>query len=306
MLKIFIYSNSIGTYTLLYTLESLLGSDIDTVITTDEALFKNLINNFNFKIKHFSSIEACVSNSDIVLVYNEKKLPKHIINKIKSISEIQNKKCIKIDRCENTEARSNIEYNLISANKVDAPSIVIFSVGLSTIPIKVEFDVNRIFLDVGEMINQFLSLESKHISRQFKNAKINEDRIALFDEFKQGKVSVYFFDLDNSIYNIHKYYKILTAIKPDYIIVLTDYNLLDYDELIMYIKCFCARHPDVIVKSRWFSVGNDIFCHSDNFDNLAQGNNQMVMDFEDRDFYQKLRFDIFSKITLSEGIKRIQ
>lgn len=306
MLKIFVFSNSIGTYTFLYTVEWLLGTNIDTVITTDEVLFGNLINNFNFKIKYYNSIESCVSNCDIILVYNDKNLPEYVINKIKRISTIQNKKYIEIDGGKSIESRCKIEYDLINGNNLDTPSVVIFSIGLATIPMKVEFDVNRIFLDVGVPINHFLSSKSEHIACQFRDAGISEGRLKLFNGFQNANVSVYFLDLDNSIHNIYKHYNLLTAIKPDYIIVLTDYDLLDYDELIMYIKSFCARYPDVIVKSRWFSIGNNMFCHSDNFDNLQQGNNQFVLDFEDKDFYKKLQFDMFSKITLAEGIKRIQ
>lgn len=306
MLKIFVFSNSIGTYTCLYTVERLLGAKIDTVIITDEVLFGNLINNFNFKIKHYNSIESCISNCDIILIFHDKNLPENVINEIKHISTIQNKKCIEIDGNKITEPRNKIEYNIINGNNLEMPSIVVFSIGLATIPIKVELDVNRIFSDAGVPINHYLSSKSKHIALELRDAGIDEDRLVLFNEFQHANVSVHFIDLDNSIHNIHKHYKLLTAIKPDYIIVLTDYDLLDYDELTMYIKSFCARYPDVIVKSRWFSIGNNIFCHSDNFDNLPQGNNQLVLDFEDKDFYEKLRFDVFSKITLAEGIKRIQ
>lgn len=306
MLKIFIFSNSIGTYTFLYTIEWLLGTNIDTVITTDEVLFKGLINNFDYKIKYYDSIESCVSNCDIILVYYDKNLPEHTINKIKRISAMHNKKYIEIDGSKSIESRDRMEYDLISRKNLDMPSVAIFSIGLATIPMKVEFDVKRIFSEVGVPINHFLSSESKQIAWQFRDAGISGDEPILFNEIQHAKASVYFFNLDNNIYNIHKHYNLLTAIKPDYIIVLTDYDLLDYDELIMHIRSFCFRYPDVIIKSRWFSIGNNMFCHSDNYDNLQQGNNQLVLDFEDKDFYKKLKFDIFSKITLAEGIKRIQ
>ena len=306
MLKIFIFSNSIGTYTFLYTVEWLLGTNIDTVITTDEVLFENLINNFNFKIKYYNSIESCVSNCDIILVYNDKNLPEYVINEIKRISTIHNKKYIEIDGGKSMESRGKIEYDLINGNNLEAPSIVIFSIGLATIPMKVEFDVNRIFSDVGVPINHFLSSESTHIVSQFRDDEINEDRLILFNRCRHADVSVCFLDLGNSIPNIYRHYNILATIKPDYTIILTDYDLLDYDELNMYIRSFCARYPDVIVKSRWFSIGNNMFCHSDNFDNQLQEGNQLVLDFEDKDFLVKLKYDMLSKITLPEGIKRIQ
>lgn len=306
MSKIFIFSNSIGTYTFLYTIEWLFGTDIDTIITTDEVVFGNSLNNFNFKIKYYNSIEACVSNCDVILVYNDKKLPEHLIAKIKRISTIQNKKYIEIDGFKNIEPRDKIEYNCINGNNLNTPAIVIISIGLATIPMKVEFDINRIFTDAGVSINHFLSPEAKYITWKFRDAGIGSDRLKLFNGFQHADVSVHFLDLDNNIHNIYKHYNLLTAIKPDYIIVLTDYDLSDYDELLMYIKCFCMRYPDVIVKSRWFSIGNSMFCHSDNLGNLRQGNTHLVLDFEAKDFYKKLQFDVFSKLTLAEGIKRIQ
>ena len=306
MSKIFIFSNSIGTYTFLYTVEWLFRTDIDTIITTDEVVFENLFKNFNFKIKYYNSIETCVSNCDIVLVYNNTNLPEHVVNKIKSISTIQNKEYIEIDGCKSIKPNDMTEYDFINENKPDTPAVVIFSLGLSTIPMKVELDVNRIFTDEGVLINHFLSQDAKQIVCQLRDVRISGDRIKLFNGFQHTNASVYFFDLDNSVHNIHKYYNIVTDIKPDYIIVLTDYDLSDYDELLMYIKCFCKRSPDVIVKSRWFSIGNGMFCHSDEVGDLYQENNQLVLDFEDKDFYDKLQFDLFSKLSLAEGIKRIQ
>ena len=302
--KIFIFSNSIGTYTFLYTIEWLCGTDIDTIITTDEIVFRNLINSFKYKINYYDSIEACISNCDVVLVCNDKNLPGHVINEIKSISIIQNKKYIEIDSCKNIDTKE--EYNFINGINPNTPVVVIFSMGLATISTKVEFDVNRIFSDEGVPINHFLSPESKHTVCQFRDAGIGVDRVVKkLNGLQHANVFVYYLDLDNNIHNIYKHYNFLTTIKPDYIIVLTDYDLSDYDELRMYMKCFCARYPDVIVKSRWFSIGNNMLCHSDNFDDLQQGNNQYVLDFEDKDFYKKLQFDMFSKITLAEGIKRI-
>lgn len=303
--KIFVFSDSIGTYTSFYTVEWLLGTDIDTIITTDEVVFEDLKKIFKYKVECYSSIEACVSNCDIIVVYSGKSLPKHVINKIKSISIIQNKRYIEIDRCKSIEPRDTINYDFINGNKLDTPAVVIFSLGLATIPMKVEFDISRIFGGAGVAINHFLSLDAAEIIRQFGDAGIDIDKIDLFNRYQYANCSVYFLDLDNSIHNIYKYYNQIIAIKPDYVIVLTDYDLSDYDELSMYIKCFCMRSPDVIVKSRWFSIGNNMFCHSDRFDILQQNKKQFVLDFEDQDFLEKIKFDMFSKITLAEGIKRI-
>lgn len=303
--KVFIFSNSIGTYTFLYTVEWLFGTDIDTIITTDEIVFRNLINSFKYKINYYDSIEACISNCDVVLVYIDKNLPGHVINEIKSISIIQNKKYVEIDSYKNIESKE--EYNSINGINLDTPAVVIFSMGLATISTKVEFDVNRIFSDEGVPINHFLSAESKYTVCQFRDAGIGGDKlIKKFNGLQHANVFVYFLDLDNNIHNMYKHYNFLTTIKPDYIIVLTDYDLSDYDELRMYMKCFCMRYPDVIVRSRWFSIGNNMFCHSDHFDISQHEKSQFVLDFEDKDFFEKLQFDVFSKITLAEGIKRIQ
>lgn len=286
-------------------MEWLFGTDIDTIITTDEVVFKNLINSFKYKITYYNSIEACISNCDTILVYNDDNLPEHVINEIKSVSTILNKKYIEIDSCKNIESKE--EYDFINGCNSNTPAVLIISIGLTTIPMKIEFDVNRIFTDEGVPINHFLSPESKHTVCQFRDGGIGGDRfIKKLNGLQYANVYVYYLDLDNNIHNIYKHYNFLTTIKPDYIIVLTDYDLSDYDELRMYMKCFAMRYPDVIVKSRWFSIGNNMFCHSDVFSNMQHENNQLVLDFEDNDFYKKIQFDIFSKISLAEGIKRIQ
>ena len=305
MLKIFIFSNAIGTYSFLYAVEWLLETTIDTVITTDETLFEKISNSFNFKINYYKSIEHCVSNCDIIIIYNGKSLPQNTISIIKRLSTIQNKKCIEIDGCMHLKSREEMELDAIKGDNTKMPSIVIFSIGVATMPMKVEFDVNRIFSDMDVPLNHFLSSETTYIVSQFRDAGI-ESRVKLFNEFQQADVFVCFLDLENSIHNIRRYYDLLSVIQPDYIIVLTDYNLFDYDELNMYIKSFCARFPDVIVKSRWFSIGNNMLCHSDNFDNQLRGDNQFVLDFEDKDFFEKLKYDMLSKITLAEGIKRLR
>lgn len=305
MSKVFIFSNSIGTYSLLYVVERLCGTGIDTVITTDESIFANMIKSFNFEIKYYNSVETCVSHSDIILVYNDGNLPEHVINKIKSISTKQNKKCIMIDDCKSIELGDSLKHDFIDSNNLDTPAIVIFSLGLATIPIKVEFDINHIFADAGVSINHYLSPYSKFIAEQFRNAGLNGNRLELFNDSRLPDVYVYFFDLNDNILNISKHYNLLTSIKPDYIIVLTDYDISNYDDLLMYVRCFCMRYPDIVVKSRWFSIGNNMFCHSDCFENTQQEKNKFVLDFEDKDFLSKLKFDMFSKITLAEGMKRI-
>lgn len=87
--------------------------------------------------------------------------------------------------------------------------------------------------------------------------------------------------------------------------MLTDYDFQEYSQLLMYIKCFCSKKPDIIVKSRWFVIGDGMVCHSDDFCNLNQESCGLVLDFEDKDFYDKLQFDLLSKISLAEGVKRI-
>lgn len=305
VLKVFVFSNSICTYTFLYIIEWLLGKSIDTVITTDETLFEQLVNNFSFKIKYYASIESCVSNCDIALVYNDDNLPKEVIKKVKHITTIQDKKYIEIDGG-SLSSKSKMEIDVNNINNLKIPSVAICSVGLATIPMKVEFDINRVFWDAGVQINHFLSLESTHIVTQFIDSGINEDRLKLFNRFQDSDVSVYFIDLGNSVYNVHEYYNLLSVIKPDYVIILTDYDMLDYDELNMHIKSFCMRFPDIIIKSRWFSFGNNMFCHSDDFNNQLYENNQIILDFEDKFFLEKLKYDMFSKISLPAGVKRIK
>ena len=304
--KVFIFSDSIGTYTFLYTVEWFFGTNVDTIITTDEVVFKNVIGSFRYKFECYDSIEACVSNCDIVLVYDGKNLPEYVISKIKSISIIQSKRYIEVESYKGIETKDTTEYRFINGSSFTTPAVVIFSIGLSTVPMKVELDINRIFSDEGVSINQYLSLYSSHILQQLSNFGIAVNKIKSLSKIRCENVSTYFLDLNNNIFNIYKYYSLLTTIKPDYIIVLTDYDLSDYDEILAYIKCFCLRYPDVIVKSRWFSIGNDIFCHSDQFDNSQQEKKHFVLDFEDGDFLEKIKFDMFSKISLAEGIKRIQ
>ncbi|MCI8332688.1 MAG: hypothetical protein HFE78_07670 [Clostridiales bacterium] len=302
MKKVFIYSNSKETYTFLYSVEWLLGVDVDTIITTDESVFENIIDNFNFKISYYNSIDKCICNCDIAIVYNDRNIPENVTDYIKNASAIQNKTYIEIDSSKSAEYKKENKFDFSNENYFDIPAVVIFSLGLTTIPIKTELDINKIFMNAGVTINQFLSPCSSNIVKQFRDAGIGRSRVDLFNN-NQANVSVYFFDLQNNLNCIKKYHNVLANIKPDYILVLTDNDFFDYDELLMYIKCYCFKHPDIIVKSRWLSIGNNMFCH---LDNLPQEKNHLVLDFEDKNFYNKLQFDLLSKISLAEGIKRIK
>ena len=227
MSKIFIYSNSIGTYTFLYTAEWLLDGNVETIITTDETVFEQIVDNFNFKIKYFNSIDKCVCNCDLIIIYNDRKLPDEVINNIKKLSAIQNKKYIEIDCSKRVDSVEGINYKFINGNNFGNPAVVIFSFGQTTIPIKTELDINRIFVNARVKINQFLSPYSNNIAREYKDAGINRDKADLFNYYNHVNVSVYFLDLDNTIYSLNKYYDLLSSISPDYIIVLTDYDFLE-------------------------------------------------------------------------------
>lgn len=71
MSKIFVFSNAIGTYTVLYIIKRLVGEDIDMIITTDETVFEHISNNFHFEMKYFNSINECISNCDLTIIFND-------------------------------------------------------------------------------------------------------------------------------------------------------------------------------------------------------------------------------------------
>lgn len=298
MSKIFIFADAIGTYTALHIIEFLINIDIDTVIITDERVYGGIVDDLNFRIDYYQSIDSCVFNSDFTIIFNKKCLPNKTIVQIRGLCSIQNKMCFEIS--ENNSLTSNNSNTLLTDRMAVNPSVLIISIGHSTIPIKSELTINHIIHSSGAKTQQIFSQYSIFLLKQLQESLIMSTEVEI--DNNNADVNILFLDLENNITNLNSYHKMLYDLKPDYVMVLVDYDFQDYNLLSMYLKCICLRNADIVIKSRWFSIGNNMFCHSDSFMDKNKSN---LLDFEDKDFYDKIKFDLLSKISLGEGITRI-
>lgn len=313
MSNIFIFSNAFLTNTFIYEIDFLVNIKINKIILMKENhnLNKKYPTNIISKIEICDNIDQCILNSDyIFIIYdNLNLLPEKTINYIKNMSkqkgkvyyEIQNKHTLlgnELEKC--------FFYNLNAYKKY--PTIINISIGCAAQQYCSEILLHKILSNNKINFKQFFSNSTLSILHQLQEKDILNKTIRNnINNNNKIEIVIYSFNIGINFSNIKKYIQLIRNINPDFVILQTNSNFESYDLIKNYIKYGGEANLDIILKSHYNIMLNTkdydiIYC--DKIINNADIKIP-IYDIEDYNIERDLSFEIFSLLSLPQGINKI-
>ena len=306
MSKIFVFSNSFATRTVLFGLDSLFNIKFDEVLLLKENHNQKeiFLFNTNIKIKLYESIDDCICLCDSIIMIKDDNIPEKSINYISCKSKELDKQCFEIInpwKNKLSSSTNNIDDKNIDFKKY--PVILNISLGTISQSYCVEILLNKIFTKNSIGFKQFYSKEMENFLLQLDGYGIlssNFSRQIKFPEY-QYNIIIYSINIGESIYNIKKYIDILRHIASDFTILQTDIKFNEYESAKNIIKYGCFSQLDMLIKSHYNVVDEKltVYCAK------KINEDSLVKDIESISLENKLSFNIFSKIAFPEGIVKL-
>lgn len=296
MNNIFIYANFFSVYQYLCIFKKVINFDIDKIILLNETIgFNNsFVNDF---ILTYNTLEECISNSTSVFIINDEV---ENLNQLLKIEKLANHIGLKIYYINNYRKNFSLHINQIQEEK---PCITIFNYGHSTMNMITEVMINDMIYSIDENINFCFSNQLHNLLNSLSDYEIINPKY--INNMNECDIQVQFIELNNDLDFLKEKFELINNLKMDYVIVLIDYDFVDYDLFSNYIKCLFSKNVDIYVKSRWLFCGDNINCHVDQILTVNDAKDFHVIDIEDTEFYMKLLFDIKSKFFIMKGVKRL-
>lgn len=306
MSKIFIFTNSYTTRTMIFDLNYLFNCKTHEILLLKENFMNENYSLNNIKVKLFNNMDNCIEYSDFIIIIKNGNVPKKSINYILSKSKELNKKCIEIQNpWQINSLYSNQDYDKYKEYDFNnCPVILDIALGYGAQQFCVELLLNKIFIDKKINFKQFYSLETKNILLQLNKYNIlnNELSKQLNTSINQYNVIIYSINIGDSIYNIKKYIEILRCLKPDFTILQTDIKFEEYETAKKFIKYGCFSQLDILIKSHYNLLYKKHALHCNNH---IIKEDYFIKDIESNDLEKKLALEILSKIAFPEGIIKL-
>lgn len=292
--NIFVYSSSYLAYIFVHTAEYLLNIPIGTFNLLTE---NNTLSEFGEKankIKLFDDIDECIMNSDIIIILDNHNLPNRVISKLSDMASKYNKILINID----TLLGHECEYE--RTNYIEkVPAIFNISIGNYSANFCIEMMLNRIFTNDNINFRQEFSAETLSFLQQLQRYGILHYQLEnqLFRDSSAYEILIKTINY-NSFYDMTYIFEKTEAVIPDYFILNTSYRFTEYNaiEKLIYYK---YSAPLFLIKSNYVEIYRAeksmkcVYCVE------KQKNINYI---NDNNLEQKLKFDIFSKMTLPADI----
>ncbi len=310
MKNIFIISNAYASSNIISSLDYVLDTKIESVFLLSEFHQKtDLFWNSNaFNINICEDPIKCVEKADLIIQIKDQ------FGRIKSdaildIARKHDKKTVSIFNPWELESHSDIDKNSRDDKQNNTPTILIISAGPYAQLYCVETLLNREFSNHGITIKQKFSSEAKCFFKILKDNNININNQVInsintksnnnFNVFIEGK-TYYIFD---SISDCEKLYAWIKQHKPDYIILITNLDKVDFTSIaesfyIRYGKNIdCIIQPQFISASVLYDISRPIYIGK------ATGH-YFSADLKDSidDFCKGLYENIVTKITLPKDV----
>ena len=303
MARVFIFSDSFTTRTMLFKSDYLLSIKIDEILLLKENHSQNekFILNNSIKIKLYGNIDDCINCCDFILIIKGENTPEKSIDYIFSKSKELNKKYFEVINPWKKELSLNIDHSDYREGHFNkCPVILNISLGTAAQQYCVEVLLNKIMTENKVSFKQFFSEETKDFLQQIDKCGILNNNLSqqlnlLEDQYNVILCSI---NIGSSIYNVKKYIDILRHIASDFTILQTDIKFNEYEVAKNIMEYSCFSQLDMLIKSRYKFVYNNLilYCNENKVDN------SIFQDLESIYLEKELSLALFSKIALPEGI----
>lgn len=296
--SIFILSNSIIENEILYNINYLLNIEISTVylLIENHGVVKPFAFDCNFEIILSDDLDYCIDSCDMIILIKSEGFPEKSVEYIKFKSSLLKKKLYLLNTLDFVQDRISID-NLLYAS---TPVVLHISDAIHSQHFCLEVLLNKIFNKNNVSIKQVYSQYTHNILNQLKNENLLNNNLSYhFDDNSlcSGKCDLILLsqsvDKSNLIEDLYS----LKHTKPDYVIYQTGFEFSSYENINNIAKYLWGSKIDLIVKSRYYRIDEDLIIHIDNI-NSEKG---LFYDLESPNLMRELEFDILSKLTFPEG-----
>lgn len=280
-------------------------SIINSVIYSNTLLFNQKIDRFvvllenereyfsfnSVPVLFFSSIQECISISDVTIVFNNVYIPQETILSVWSISSQQNKPVYCIEKSNKNNFN---DFNVV----INKPCILHIFVGRASQQFEGEALMNSIFVEKSISFkntnkNSCLLSWYSTVSNYSIMSKDNNDCV----EYDVLYVPLL---IEKNIMELRCYWNYLEKVRPDYVIVQTDCSYNNYNELCEATRYLCNHTLDIWIKSRYYNYEEKGIL---SYQNKISTSSEAV-DINSPQIINDISLDILSKMTFPIEIKK--
>lgn len=265
MKKVFLLSDYFTVQMLSYELGCTLNIEFDEIVLLEEN-HKNhplIWEEYPFKVVVLKTLEQCVTNSDIIIIFNNATIPDKTINYVKQVSSEKNKQLyifntpdFIIDAILQNET---INCAAVYDNKCGkGANILIMNIGALSLSYDVEVLTAKVLTSINASYEQFFLQSTRLILNQYQQSGILNNKYFDINKTKAAgsDISVISVDIGHNIENIVKYAIPIIELCADYIIVVADGNYANKLQAIdEHVKYCLNKTVDMFILSPFCVVG---------------------------------------------------
>lgn len=312
-MKVFVLAGSFIESIIINMLEYLLNKNIDQIMLVEEN------HSYDEKlIKHHPNIVLCknieegIVRSDMCVIIKNKYLSDFALAKVRIASEKKKKQLVELTYDFGQEQKSYKEMDLKQASGV--PSIFNISIGEFHSCVQTEIALHTLFSKMN--LNVYYDF-----SKSAKNFLLQTNKSKDFSAQEMKKYDVFVFTQHyDTLLDIFKDYSLLQnfiALNPDCLLLNVEAGFSAFDTLENIFKYRCNKQIDQYIISDFFHTSSFTkeyrpVCYIKNYNksfqeeprdsacNIEQGKFVFA---NDKDFFNKLRLRVVSKIALPQDIR---
>ena len=257
-MKVFVFGNRYQAKTLVRCISSFFKEKVDYVLLMQENHIYDMPRITNIGVKLLSSIDECVSESDICVVLDNGFLPKESVEQIGRLTFNQKKDLISFDYAKNQLYTKARERYLNSIHGVNCPIILHISIGIVAQPLALEMILNEAMHDLAgndfiqifsEDTYNFLMTSSEFISDSLLYNLHSQDL-----EVVDSKLLLYTLSYEH-IEEFCENIETIMKIKPDCVLFQHEYGFPFESQVVNIIKYSVNRFIDAEIVSHFIHNG---------------------------------------------------
>ena len=282
---------------------SLLDFDLESVILLEENHGKDdFLSKTGYKIRLVRDLEQGVIESDGVLIIYSENLPIVSVCEIKSLCELYNKTCLKIDCSKDEKEYSEYLSNARFEYTDKAVTILLISIGSSTNHILSELTISHCFRQKNINVQQVYSHMAKSLIESLSENRILKSGIldTRCSHHCNNNIWVITVCID-SLEDFKKNIDFWRPFAPDFVIVNLSLGHLTRDIVEKTISNVISSSVDIIVRSRYRNINNEYAVYCDDYAILEND----ALDIHSTNYAEELVSSIFAKLVLPQGVHRL-
>ncbi|MBE7057162.1 MAG: hypothetical protein E7388_06980 [Ruminococcaceae bacterium] len=307
MCKIFLCTDSYALRTLHCSLDYVLNVKVKEIIVLKENYKKDEVckRRSDIKITVYDTIYECILNSEWTIIVSNSNIPAKTIDYIKQVSHNMKKGYYFIENPWNLESELNdrLIFSIKGSEVSTLPIIAQVSLGILSQPYFTEIALNKKFSKENIKVRQIFTDETNRLLNELNKCELLNGSLSnqIDNRVKNFDILCYSINVGNDIYSIKNYIHLFSNLKPDYLILQTDFRFNNYDLANQIVKYWCFSDLDIILKSHYTLSDQKYKLYCDEQLSLKEN----VLDIESAEVEENLFRSIFNKLSLPKGIFRI-